>query len=460
MLGILVFGALLLATPGPEQQGLKTNLGEFGEAYQFTAKDGQFEIFNDSDRSLEILVSPSRAHDRVLDAPKSIRPHSSGVVRVLIVPQVETGVHLHGFSVRAAGTDEVAVYGQVRGFVESVLDDNTPLVDFGVIDADAEEVVSKSFKLVSREAPRLTAIRIVEAPSFVDATIADAGHAIALSTKKNLALGIKEGFVKVALSGGKQPEAWIQVRADVHGRVIPFSNPFDFGVARQGQDNEYLIRLDDRKGEAFEIGEPRLEGFKGSVMLRPCTPRRSGCRMFALRVSGDQPTGKLNGQILADLPQQGRTLSINVWGMLFKADTVIKDLVADDTSVSSERRPDANIAKALTEVTTRQPAPIIAPTPPGKGPLLKWNVENERQLYGYIVYRSDDADGPMTRINDSIIQVLSKEDGVPVEYRWRDTTALPGRSYWYQIGTISLIGSRDDLTGRVEKVYGIEPKAD
>ena len=104
----------------------------------------------------------------------------------------------------------------------------------------------------------------------------------------------------------------------------------------------------------------------------------------------------------------------------------------------------------------RKASSIVMPIPAGSGPLLSWTVQNEQQLYGYIVYRADSEDGSMRRVSDSIIRTLSTQDGVHVEYYWRDTKAEPGHTYWYQIGTVNQRDIRGDLTGKVKKTYAPE----
>jgi hypothetical protein len=137
--------------------------------------------------------------------------------------------------------------------------------------------------------------------------------------------------------------------------------------------------------------------------------------------------------------------------MLFSSDAVLRDLKVGETSQTAAVTRD--IGSSLKEAASPPLPPIVAPLPDGAGPVLSWTVENETQLYGYLVYRSESPDGAMIRVNDEVIEKLSTADGVPVKYRWRDRTAEPGRTYWYKIGTVSLQGERSDLTGKVEKSY-------
>jgi hypothetical protein len=187
---------------------------------------------------------------------------------------------------------------------------------------------------------------------------------------------------------------------------------------------------------------------KGTVTDQPCAPAKVGCRLLSLRVD-DQETGKLNGKIHVRFANAPNTLVVNVWGMLFSADAVIHDIEPSKTGTSQSATD--SISTQLSKATEKTNV-TSDPMPLGTGPLLRWRVENESQLYGYLIYRSDSETGPMVRVNSELVRTLSKEDGVAVDHAWRDTSARSGHTYWYQIGTISLVGVRSDLTPRMKKM--------
>ena len=433
---------------------LSTELGEFGEAYQFSDKTAQFVVTNMTDRKLSFSVTPVRNGDVVVNAPSTLDPHASAVVHVRIGSRAEAGVRVHAFAVRDLDDPTSVVYGQVRGFVESVLDDLLPVADFETVDDRLAERPSKVIRLESRDEPDLKIVRVLGAPDFVDVAINEDRRSVKISIKREIRTwGLKDGYVKLALDSPQQSQAWVDVRADVHGDVVPFSNPFGFGVARQGRTNEYLIRLDQRDGKAVELSNARLEGFKGSVTAEPCVPPQTGCKLLKLVVDGDQPTGKLQGRILLDFPERKHSLLIGLSGVLFKADAVITDLDKKLKDAATGDTGSKNLATSI-EAATSQPAPeIVAPVPPGEGPLLKWTVRNESQIYGYLVYRADSESGNGKRIDASIVRALSGADNVPVTYQWRDTTAKRGHTYWYHVETINLRGEHGALTGNLKKAY-------
>jgi hypothetical protein len=452
--GSLLSALVLVANAVEHKTAISTHPGKFPETYQFSTTRGLFAVSNDSDQAVAITVTPVRPTDAVLSAPKVLAPHSTSNVVVAVTPQWEVGVRLHSFSVRTNGASKVLVYGIVKGFVESALDDGYPVVDLGVVDQRHPVKSEKSYVLQSKESPTLTIARILDVPEFVDVKVVDKGRRFVVSMKATESWGIKTGFVKLSLKGSAQTQAWVDVRADVHGDIVPFSNPFGFDVARQGQNNSFLIRLDRLDGRDFKVGKIELLGLKGDVGQQPCSQGDpKSCKLLKLHVADDQPTGKLSGKIIVNFPELRRSLSINVWGMLFRADAQIKELAAPSRDQSQALRAE-NLKSALDQATSVDVGTKLkSAVPTGDGPLLKWEVENEQALYGYVVYRAETENGAEQRINRSIIRTLSGGVGTKVEYSFRDTSAVPGHTYWYQIGTLDVRGVRQDLTGRVKKTY-------
>ena len=102
---------------------------------------------------------------------------------------------------------------------------------------------------------------------------------------------------------------------------------------------------------------------------------------------------------------------------------------------------------------TASPPPLkVLPEPPGKGPLLKWTVAQQGNVYGYQIFRGDSPVGTFTLLNSQIIHVVDNGNG-PVKYQWRDTTAEKGRAYWYYIAILYKNGTRQSLSG-AQKAIG------
>lgn len=100
--------------------------------------------------------------------------------------------------------------------------------------------------------------------------------------------------------------------------------------------------------------------------------------------------------------------------------------------------------------------PIVAwgATP---GNTLTWKVTDEKGVFGYIVYRSEQRSGPFLRISREIVRKndVPVSDATAGRYRFEDKDVEPGRSYHYFIDVISVHGLKQRLTGvqtrRVDK---------
>jgi hypothetical protein len=163
-------------------------------------------------------------------------------------------------------------------------------------------------------------------------------------------------------------------------------------------------------------------------------------------ITDAQPLGMVSGRLRIELPEYHRDISLAVGGLLLNRDTVVKDLdekadKGNPQSAQTTQNTPVDLGKALRSATKR----VDPADPPGHGPLLKWSVANEGLVYGYLIYRGDSEAGPFVRVNDEIIRAMN-EDGSS-EYKWRDASAVSGRTYWYYIGVLKQSGVRQDLSG-------------
>jgi hypothetical protein len=100
-----------------------------------------------------------------------------------------------------------------------------------------------------------------------------------------------------------------------------------------------------------------------------------------------------------------------------------------------------DLARAITqEVASENEKP-----PAGRGPLLRWTVDNQSNAHGFLVWRADSEDGPLLRVNNELIKVMENPAGT---YQWRDNSAVSGKTYWYAIGYVNIDGEKIDLSGR------------
>jgi hypothetical protein len=421
---------------------------DVGEHYQFTHVEAQIQISNHSKQSLPIrAIKAYRPEDRVLRAPTEVAAGATVTASVELFLKNDLGNRWHAFGVAVGDDDPLSNLVRIHVFGVSLLDEPRPQLDFSVVNV-GEAIVPKIVPIASQEIPALKATKVLSAPEGFIATVSEDGASVSVSVSKTAPWGMQDSYVKVALDSPQQPEMWIEVRADVHGAVIPSANPFALGVMRGGANNEFLIRLDNRSGKDFKIDNLLLEGIKGQVHEEPCTPHQAGCRMIRLNVADAAQAGKLNGKIMVGLPEFKHTLPIVVSGMFLKADTNVVSL--DDqlkkTTTESDAAPAAISPTKLSDALNKAVhPPVELANPIGTGPLLKWNVANEQNIYGYVIYRADAEAGPFHRVNKDLVRVMAEENA-GATYKWRDSTATTGKTYWYYVGLIYGDGLRHQLS--------------
>ncbi len=62
--------------------------------------------------------------------------------------------------------------------------------------------------------------------------------------------------------------------------------------------------------------------------------------------------------------------------------------------------------------------------------------QEEDDIYGYLVYRSQRAEGPFVRVNAGVSHAAPAHDGVG-RYQFVDLDVRPGASYYYYLDTLT-----------------------
>ena len=91
--------------------------------------------------------------------------------------------------------------------------------------------------------------------------------------------------------------------------------------------------------------------------------------------------------------------------------------------------------------------------------VLQWSVAKERNMYGYLVYRADRAEGPFERVTPHVIRSRAGIDGT-ASYRHVDSGVTAGHTYYYRIESVSLNGIKTPLTGVIPKTIAGAPALD
>ncbi len=81
---------------------------------------------------------------------------------------------------------------------------------------------------------------------------------------------------------------------------------------------------------------------------------------------------------------------------------------------------------------------------------LSWTAATEQGVFGYLVYRSDQRDGPFRRLNERIVRVPD-DDLEQHSYTYEDRAVEPGRTYYYYLDVVSRAGAKQRFSGVISK---------
>lgn len=425
---------------------------EFGEAYAYSQVECTARIENTADLPLSLRIEPEPPDPVVKPFPVEVPANASVNVRLQAQLANQSGRTFKFFLISVRGSTSPAQYLQARGFVLSALDEFQPKLDFGSVDSSDE--VTKRLALSSRETADFRIERVLDKPDQLDVKILPDGRSIQASIRSDAPWGVLSGGIRVAINTPRQKEAWVAVRGEVHGPVVPNWNPVSFGVLSAGREQTVqLSELRRKDGKPLRLGAVSVEGIEGKAVAADCLPASMSCRVLRLTLEEGQPPGIAVGRIIVELPQFDRSLSVDVQGLLAQPEVPAGQEGGGQAYASPKPEliisqpedpasPDASEGGAATGV--RAVSPVRAP-PPGEGPLLKWAVREEGSVHGYQVFRADSEEGPFVLLNVPTIAPHAVTDSGST-YQWRDTSARKGKTYWYYVGVVYKDGRKEKIT--------------
>ncbi|MEO8672690.1 MAG: hypothetical protein ABI411_15330 [Tahibacter sp.] len=450
---MIPFVAAALLQSAAAGTGAQVAVCEFGEVYQGRPAECLLEFSNPGDAPLRVSdLKPVNAADTIDSTSFELPPHGQHQVRLQIGTEGESGIARHYVQFRSGdgATPQVA---QAFGFVATIIDEAKPKLIMGLVDLHDPARKAQRIAFVSREAPNFRIVSIAKAPDYLDLHIAADGQSLEARIKNDAEWGMHRDSVKLAIESPQQSELSFNVEADVHGDIVPSSNPYSLDLMRKGNRNEFMIRIEDRSGAALKLGKLSLDNLSGTVAAVPCIPKARSCRDLKLVISDEQPLGSVKGRVLVELPTVKRTLPIDAWGIFVKPDVQVRNL-NDELAKSAGKAPETEVSGGQSAAVGGQKIGDLVrkaiktnnqDVPAGKGPLVRWQVANEGLIYGYHVYRADAENGPFARINVDTIKTLTEDDS-GAAYTWRDSSAVSGKTYWYYVGTVYRTGKKEALS--------------
>lgn len=440
----------------------------FAEVYSFTPAECEIHLTNTGDAPIQMSGFKTLfAEDSSFPKQIVVEPHSSAVLHMRLGTDDIAGSMTRFVDFTTDESSHEQRQFTARGYVMSALDEAHPKLEFGNVDTSqptqAREVVLGSHELVNFRIDRIT-----EAPEYLDVKINDDRRGIQVRVKSDAPWGAREATVKLAIDTPRQKEAWVRVKANIHGDVVPPGNPLWFGFRPIASSQELLVPLVSGSGKEFVLGKLTLEGIDGKAEPADCEPVMKACRAVRVTWPAHQPLGMRKAVLRVELPSFKRELPIQLWGYLTN-DAPGSTMVGTSplTQATGKETPDAQtgvttssakgVEGRITSQSTRPDSqehlatPLGTrgdkqelPPPAGTGPLLKWSVANEKALYGFQVFRSDSESGPFVLLNVPAIPVDHQALGAL--YQWRDVSAVKGKIYWYYVGVVYNDGRKGKIT--------------
>lgn len=434
------------AAAGAKPPVLSIDTCELGEVAPFALANCEAALSNMGDKPIHVFGLKALGEGMaVAGAPVDVVVPAHGKAYLSASLRIGNTVGAFGYALRIE-TDELGhIERSVRayGFALSDVDQAKPEINLGVANLSTT-LPRKSIALSSNVVSNfhLTAIR--EKPDWLDAKIIE-GNSLEVTARADAPLGLQDGYVKVGINSPRQKEVWVNVLADVHGDVVPGTNPVDMGLMRYGNQNQFLVRLTSTSGKVFKIGKLELKDIKGDVQTIPCLPAAENCKMVRITISDKQPSGTVKGDLWVDLPDLHQRLPVRLGGIIVAKDFKIGSIgdQGSSSAVSPVEKPldlAASIKSNIEAARTQN-----EPPPTGSGPLLKWSIANGLSVYGFQIFRATEEQGPFSVMTSPPIKAIKSND--TLTYQWRDTSAELGRTYWYYIGVVNQDGTKQQLSG-------------
>jgi hypothetical protein len=359
----------------------------------------------------------------------------------------ESGIASRMISIETDEPGEPRVAAYAYGFVNSILKDPHPEVDFGDVRLAGElPYRDVSFQEIGGRGLRVTGI--VESPSYISAKVMEGGNSLRVGIKPTAPWGLHMGEkVVVSLDSRVQSKAAVWVSLNAFGEVTVSKNPFPLGVIRNNEKRDFNISLTSRSGHGFSVGKVETTGIPGSASVVACEPVSKGCKQIQLSIEKGARMGPVSGELKVEFPDSKSVLAVSLEGIVLPPGMDPVPDRDDSAASSSESNSSAsgrelNIRNAIRS-TVRQASTA---SPAGRGPLLKWSVANEGLVYGYIVLRGASKDGPFEVVSKETVKAEAFEPGIANAYQWRDTSAELGNTYWYEIVLLYRDGRKEVLT--------------
>src|SRR6185503_15761177 len=165
---------------------------------------------------------------------------------------------------------------------------------------------------------------------------------------------------------------------------------------------------------------------------------------------GPAAGGSLGGTLTV-VPKGSRPFTLPYSAILVGAQTTVKDL--GRVGPAAEKKLTLPPTIPSPPASGSASAPVVG-KPGERRARLTWEARQEKDTYGYLVFRSDRREGPFRRVNPEIIRVSPA--AAPHVYTYVDEQVEPGHTYYYYLESVGRGGTKARLSSVMAKVI---PKA-
>lgn len=444
------------ATPGLE---IEAPHASFADAFQFATVRHAFHFKNTGPR--EVVIEEGlglKPGAKVTFSPARIPPGGVGTVEVAQDLRDSLGQSSFRFAIV---TDEPGVSRyrmSLSGFVLSAYSPEQSLLRFGRVQRG--QAAEKSVELFSRDVDRLEVRRVEGAPEFLRVTatersgLAGEGLVVRVRLQERPPLGLSTGRLVLWTNVDVQPRIEVAYAVEAFADIEPDVHPLSFELVRMGEPKTVDVRLSSRSGNAFKVKDVTDSLGVMDVEQEPCagaSAEPSNCTLLHVTTRVEGPMD-LQGVLTVRFADGQEPLPLSYGGIVISPRTEVRQLdLGSGPSIFSETpsgpRPGAGVEGPAAPSPVPAPA-SVSPTPAPAlstgaqaGVRLFWRSRNDRELYGYLVYRAEREIGPFRRVSDVIRVGLEPAD--EHGYEFRDPSAVPSRTYFYYLDTVSRAGKTE-----------------
>lgn len=431
----------------------------FGEVYQFSDVEVTFAAVNQGTRPVRLtgLHAITKAGTLVAE-PRDVVP-PGGRLQLRARQPVGNRLGTTSFRFRVDTDDPAGPSRKLNavGFIQSAFDPEQVRVEFGAVDRSRGGQIES--EVTTREADRIEVTGVEGVPAWlvlehdVDRSASAPTLKLRTSVRPGAPLGVFSGVALVRTNVTSQPLLEVVFRGAVEGDIVPSTHGFDFQAVEAGQRVEQSVRLRRRSGGAAPR-VLRVEGLPAgaSFSTREC-PSDSSCTSLTLALSAGD-IGFVKRTVAVYVEGEPDPLPLGVGALVVAPGTSVRPVpVAEsdqETSAVAPARAPAFGASAA----------VSSPPPPSRvrEVRLKWTAAAEDRLYGYVVYRSEDRQGPYRRVSREIVKVQAGQDG-PHKYEFVDREVQAGRTYFYYLDVITVGGRKVTFSGVLTRAIAADAKS-